>query len=87
MTREEKIQWLVENMDLYPLAKSEPSFYGKMTDEDLDALIRIETSKGNKRLGKKEVLEMVTIVRHYQKGTEAYHRPWRQWDDNYELLN
>ncbi len=87
MTRCEKIQWLVDNLDLYPLAKTEELFFQKMTDEHLDSLMRIERKKINGTLGKTEVQVMVNIIRYYQKGTEGYHRPWRQWIDNYELLN
>ncbi len=88
MTREEKTQWLINNMDLYPLAVSEKSFYNKMKEDDLDSLICIENSRINRSLSKIEILELVNIIRHYQKGTEAYDRPWRQWMDNYfEMLN
>jgi len=58
-----------------------------MSDSDLDSLIRIEKSRAGGSLSKKSVKDMVDIVRSYQKGTEAYHSPWRQWVDNYELLN
>lgn len=87
MTRKEKIQWLINNLNLYPLAKSEKSLYRKMTDSDLDSLINIEKGRNNKPLGKKEVSNLVSIIRRYQKGTEAYKRPWTQWMVNCELKN
>ena len=71
MTRTEKIQWLLSNMfqNPTPTIKDWRPFLGQMTDEELDAIIRVQHLDDAGILTPNDLLPMIKILEKYSEGT------------------
>ncbi len=68
-TRQEKTDWLIDNLYTIPVGENPRKTYEKMSDDDLDTCIRISKKDLENSLTRDELQEFLNIISKYNTGS------------------
>lgn len=68
-TRQEKTDWLIDNLYTIPVGENPRKTYKKMSDEELDTCIRVGKKDLGKGLTRDELQEFLNIISKYNTGS------------------